>query len=230
MSGWDLFKSERYSEAAAEFSAELRISPSTLAFNNCGMANLHLGNYEAALSDFRSADQLSSIELSTVPDGAMSGVALWMAGDKHAALATWLAGVNAAGAGKVRYGDAAGGVTIGNLLVFASAQLNNNDTKQVATRYLRKRLRTKQATAWPGPISNYLVGKLSEPELLKLVSDVPTLREREMCQAHFYIGVEALSCGRRNAYTFEIDQAVAFGRATKLGAEYYLALHENGIR
>jgi tetratricopeptide (TPR) repeat protein len=52
MSAWEQLKSGQYSEAVIGFSEEIRISPSTPAFNNRGMAYLHLGDYDAALADY----------------------------------------------------------------------------------------------------------------------------------------------------------------------------------
>jgi lipoprotein NlpI len=226
MSTWELLKNEQYSEAAAAFSDEIRTSPSTSAYNNRGMAHLHLGDFDAALADFRSADTISSASLHTVCDGEMCGVASWMAGREREAVETWSAGVQASLAGTVRYGDAAGGVTIGNLLLFGGVRLDDENAVVLATRLLRKRLRTKQSTAWPGPASRYLLGLVSEPEMLAAVSDVPILRERQMCQARFYVGVRALSVGDKAIYLDAMHEAWQFGRVAKLGAEYYLAHYE----
>lgn len=227
MSAWDQLKNGKYSDAVVGFSEEIQSSPSEGAYNNRGMAHLHLGNYDKALADFQQADLLSSATLNTVCDGAMSGVALWMGGREQEAMATWLTGVGASLAGKVRYGDAAGGVTIGNLLFFAGVRLASKDAVTSATRLLRKRLRTKQSTAWPGPVSRYLLGIVSESDMLAVVSSVPILRERHLCQAHFYLGVHALSVGDQVTYFEAMQKAYKFGKVAKLEAEYYLALHED---
>src|SRR5688572_10963531 len=105
MSGWDLVKNGAYTDAIGVFTEQLRTRPSTLDFNNRAMAHLHLGNYDEALADFRSAEAVSSAALQTVCDGSNCGVALWMAGREDEAMATWLAGVEASLAGLVRYGD-----------------------------------------------------------------------------------------------------------------------------
>jgi tetratricopeptide (TPR) repeat protein len=227
MSAWDQLVNEKYSDAVAAFSEEIQNAQSEGAYNNRGMAYLHLGDYDEALADFREADSLSQAALNTVSDGAMIGVALWMAGREQEAMATWLTGVGASLAGTVRYGDAAGGVTIGNLLFFAGLRLANKDAVTSATRLLRKRLRTKQSIAWPGPVSRYLLGIVSESDMLAGVSNVPILRERHLCQAHFYIGVHAFSDGDQVSYFEAMHKAYNFGRVAKLGAEYYLALHED---
>ena len=149
-----------------------------------------------------------------------------MAGRGREAVETWSAGVEAALADTVRYGDAAGGVTIGNLLLFAGVRLDDKYAVPLATRLLRKRLKTKQSAAWPGPVSRHLLGVVSETEMLAAVSNVPVLRDRQLCQARFYVGVRALSVGNKDIYFEAMHEACEFGRVAKLGAEYYLALHE----
>lgn len=226
MSAWEHVKNGKYTEAVVAFSEEIQTSPSTRAFNNRGMAYLHLGDYNAALADFRSADALSSKALHTVCDGGKCGVALWMAGRNKEALVTWRAGVEASLAGTIRYGDAAGGLTIGNLLFFAGVRLADPDGVVIATRLLRKRFRTRQSTAWPGPVSRYLLGMVSESDILAAVSPTPILRERQLCQARFYVGVHAFSVGDIAAYSSAMGEAYNLGRVAKIEVEYYLALHE----
>lgn len=227
MSSWDLVKSGQYTDAVAAFSEEIRARPSDApSYSNRGMAYLHLGDYEAALTDFRSADALHSAALNSVSAGEMCGVALWMAGRETEAAATWSAGVDASLSGAVRYGDAAGGVTVGNLLFFAGVRLPDPNAVALATRFLKKRLRTRQSAAWPGPASRCLLGLILESEMLAAVSTTPILRERQMCQARFTIGVRALAAGDRDTYTDAMHQAYDLGSVSRLEADYYLALHE----
>lgn len=204
-------------------------SPSEFLHNNRGMAYLHLGMYDAALADFKLAEARCSDFLPTACDGVRSGVAQWMAGRHQEAIATWFAGVEARLAGTVQYGDAAGGVTVGNLLFFGGVSLGLSDAITSATQLLRKRLRTKQSAAWPGPTSRYLLGMISESEMLAAVSAVPILRERHLCQARFYCGVRALADGDRAKYLESMREASKWGRVAKLEEEYYLALHEEGL-
>lgn len=164
MSPWTLVADERYAEAVVAFTAELGARPSVHALNNPGMAYLHLGEFASALADFDAAHDLHRLESSRHASGMpgadrnLSGVALWMANRFPEALETWAADVEARLAGEVRYGDAEGGVTPGNLLQFAAVRLENDDAQTLALRYLRKRLRTKQSAAWPGAVSRYLLG------------------------------------------------------------------------
>jgi hypothetical protein len=232
MSPWTLVQEDRYAEAVVAFTGEHSIRPSELVLNNRGMAHLHLGDCAAALSDFEAAVEQHNAESLHLRGGGpgvdrtMSGVALWMAGRFPQALATWTADVEARLAGASRYGDAAGGVTAGNVLLFAGARLANRDAQKLAVKSLRKRLRAKQSAAWPGPVSRYLLEKLSEADLVAAVSQVPILHERQMCQARFYVGVKGLLEGDRMAYRRAVQEAYEFGRVAKLECEYYLAMHE----
>lgn len=226
MNAWDLVKNERYQEAVSLLSEQARSKPSTSVLNNRGMAYLHLGNFDAAFADFRTADQISSTALRTECNGAFCGVALWMAGREEEAIVTWRSGVEASLAGAVGYGDAAGGVTIGNLLMFGAAARDDEEANRLAMKLLKKRLRTKQSTAWPGPVSRYLLGSLSENDMHAAVSAVPILKERESCQAQFYVGVHALLTNDLSRFAAAMQQAFELGRVAKLGAEYYLALYE----
>ena len=65
--------------------------------------------------------------------------------------------------------------------------------------------------------------------MLATVSDVPILRERQMCQARFYVGVHAFSVGDKATYSEAMHQACDLGRVAKIEAEYYLALHEERV-
>ena len=226
MNNWALVTSGKYAEAVVAFTEEIRASPATGAFNNRGKAYLHLGEYAAALADFQAAEAFSESVTHDKSDGDMRGVALWMAGRWQAALETWIAGVQLRLNGEVLYGDMAGGLTIGNLLYFGGIRLHDKRAIKLATKHFRKRFRTKQSRAWPGPISRYLLGMISEADLLSVVTPAPILHERYMCQARFYLGVHALSQGENAQFATAIRAAVEFGEVSKLEEEYYMALHE----
>lgn len=216
----------RYSEAVAAFSTGIQKSPSQFLLNNRGMAYLNLGDFDAALADFQQADAIHCAESKTETDRDKCGVALWMAGRYQEAVETWTLGVKSSIAGKVKYTDRAGGVTVGNLLFFAGVRTGNKDATALATRLLHKRLKGKTSLPWPGPVSQFLLGEIAKDAMVAAVSSVAKLREREMCQAKFYTGVLALSTGQNTAYLESMHEAVTFGSVSKLEAEYYLALHE----
>jgi hypothetical protein len=228
MDAWELIKADRFRDAVDLLTAQLAERPATPLFNNRGMAHLHLGEFEQALSDFRAADETSAQTSGGECDGAMAGVALWVAGEHQHAASTWARGTEAMVAGVVRYTDAAGGVSIGNLLWFASVRLHDSANRSLATKLLRKKLRAKQSQAWPGPISRFLLGAIDESQLRGAVSHVPILRERESCEAEFYIGLSAFDSDPE-CYYASMRASAAFGSVARLGAEYYLAAYEASL-
>ncbi len=217
-SPWNLVKTGRFQEAVEEFTAELAAKPSRASHNNRGLAHLHLGNYDDALADFQAADSEG--------EGSLVGVALWMAGRFREAAEVWARGAQAMFEGRIRSTDAAGGVSIGNLLWFASVRLHDAELQKSAHKLLRKRLRTKQSHAWPGHISRYLLGMITEADVRAAVSTTPLLRERQLCKATFYIGVQSLSAGNTDCYFMDMKLTTALGDVSRLEEEYYLALYE----
>lgn len=232
MSSWELVKAGRYAEAVTAFSQEVAERPSQGALNNRGMAYLHLGDFAAALTDFEAAVRLHAEVAAQLTrkmpgcDRSLSGVALWMASRAEEAHEIWHSDVAARLAGESRYGDAAGGVTCGNLLWYAGVRLANQESLKLASNFLKKRLRTKQSAAWPGPAARFLLGSISLEEVLASVTSAPILRERQLCQAHFHFGVRALQQGDESKATLEMQAAYEFGSNSKLECEYYLSLHE----
>ncbi len=227
MDSWSLVKENRFREAVNQLTEELLKSPSTGRYNNRGMAYLHLGEYDLALSDFRAAEENSIREAGGERDNAKVGVALWLSGEHQQAASVWTRGTEAMLDGAIKYTDAAGGVSIGNLLWFSAVRLGDATGCQLAIKLLKKKLRTKQSSSWPGPISRFLLGDVSPAQLRSTVGQVPILRERNLCQAEFYIGVAAFESNRQLYYE-SMRLAAELGSVSKLEAEYYLATYEAG--
>jgi lipoprotein NlpI len=141
----------------------------------------------------------------------------------------WAAGTKAMLAGRIKYTDNAGGVGIGCLLWFASIRLNRSDMRELAEKLLVKKIKARRSEFWPGPLGRYILGQIAEDELRAKMTEAPILRDREACEAEFYIGTTALAAGDKARYFREMNLAVEFGKGTMIDAEYYLARHECSI-
>lgn len=153
------------------------------------------------------------------------GVAHWLAGRESQAASTWYDLVSAMEQGKIDYSDAAGGVESACLLWFAAVRLGQQNLLKAARRLLRKKVKNNRSSNWPGPVAKFLLGRLTPDQLRGKVADVPVLRERELCEAEFYIGVRSLEANDRPAAGKAFRTAAKLDTA-KVEKEYYLASHE----
>lgn len=231
MDPWQLIVGGQYADAVVAYSKALREKESGPNHSNRGMAYLNLGEYDKALADFEAADKCFSHS----SDGYLqsAGVALWLAGRESEAVATWQNLVLAVERRKIKYTDGAGGVSSACLLWFAGARLRLDHPIEVASRLLMTKVASKNGRNWrienwPGPIAEFLLERLSEPELREKITDVPIARERELCQAEFYVGVRALHAGERAEAERAIAKAAEL-HAAKIEHEYYLARHETKL-
>jgi hypothetical protein len=175
-------------------------------------------NYQAAAQDWSDFIRL----LPESSSGYMGlGVSLWCMRSPGAAIETWKQGLGRP------YTDAAGGVEVPSLLLYAALRMEDQQLEKEAWHLLRRHARRK-LTAWPGPIVPYLLGRIPEVALQAAVeaeAKVPVLRERFACQARFYRGVSGLKEGKQDLF----QQAMRICAESLYGyleCEYYLASWE----
>jgi tetratricopeptide (TPR) repeat protein len=223
---WGHVESGDYQQAVLSFTSRLRRDKSTANYCNRGIAYLGLSEYDEAIADFRAADGAHP----SSSDGCLQfvGMAQWRAGRESAAASTWHDLVIAFEQGKIHYTDAAGGVESPSLLWFAGVRLGQPRLLRVSRRMLRTltHARNGRIENWPGPVARFLLGRIGEARLRSLVTDTPILRERELCQAEFYIGVRRLQRGDRDGARDAFRAAARMTNA-KLENEYYLAVNES---
>lgn len=151
----------------------------------------------------------------------MIGVALWLQGKEQEAADVWQGLVQDHLAGKIAYSDMAGGVESGALLWFAACFEKFRHYLKPAEKLLKKKCKLKRNKYWPGPVAQYLLGNISEEDLKFAACEVDELRERQLCQAYFYIGAKALFNGDEEGFRKAMKDAVAIDNYVE--NEYYLA-------
>jgi hypothetical protein len=226
-SPWKHIESGQYQQAVRSFTYCLRRHKSGPNYANRGIAYLNLGQYDKALADFRTADEVHPSRT----DGYLQtmGIAQWLAGRESEATTTWHALVIAHERGKIQYSDGAGGVESPSLLWFAAVRLGRSELLKAARHLLKAKASSKnwRCQSWPAPIAKFLLGRIKEDRLRSQVADVPPLlRARQLCQAEFYIGVRRLQQGDYAGARKAFRTAAKLTEAT-LADEYYLALHES---
>ena len=212
---WEFVKVGRYEEACAAADEEYAQKPSLLVLRNKRFALMSLKRHQEAISLSR---QLIENDLySSQSDWLFLGAALWLTGRCEDAVGAWREGA------KAKYTDAAGGVLSPLALLYASTRLAREDLQLESLAGLRQVAAVNSGRNWPGPIAEFAAGDLTDQELLTVVSQVPILRQKQMCQAKFYIGVMCCRNGSNSHFRKAMTEASSQGSVARSLHEFYLA-------
>jgi hypothetical protein len=140
------------------------------------------------------------------------GTAYWLAEEHDLAKSTWRGYVEGNLAGEIIYGDAAGGVTEGLLLWYASLLTQDDKTCKDALNYLVNRSKHSAIKSWPGPLAMMILGKRSKVEVLAeqfktnsvesaiTAAKTDLLKRRHLSNYFLYVGALALNDGKEDEY------------------------------
>lgn len=207
-SAWDLIKTKQYEAAVREYGRLYREQGSEGHLHNRGLAYLLMGDYVAASGDFQHSIQTGDPRRRGTHEHIFAGVSSWYLDRPDEAVSIWRAGLSAP------YADAAGGVQIPALLLYAGCRLRSPALEQEALQLLKKhwrdhlrRQKRRQErsarthadfvhpglVAWPGAIVPFLLGEVDRTQLQAAVDHAGSevLKQRCQCAADFYVGLHA---------------------------------------
>jgi hypothetical protein len=216
---WQATLEGQYGEALRLFDDILERRPATAEFNNRGTTRLLVGDLEGAYSDFLAARRLRCYCVSE-----MVGVALWLQGKPVAACEDWASELSRIRSGEITHCEPETG-TVPPLLWWASAYPDLERWRWVAVEALRRYWRRKR-TYWARTITGFLLGRVSESEMLAAATQGrhPVANARYLCRAYFYAGAMAVSAGDRDGYREQLRRAITTAEPSViLEAEYHLA-------
>jgi len=177
---WTLIETGQYEAAISEYSRLYEEKGRKFYLNNRGRAYLLVGNYNAALRDFRHSIETDDPRYRSTGDYVYAGISLWYLNRPDEAIPIWRAGLSAP------YTDAAGGVEIPALLLYAGCRLRDFALQTEAVQLLKKhwrnflrqqKRRAQQSrpshedfvhpglVAWPGAIVPFLLYEIDRTEL-----------------------------------------------------------------
>lgn len=157
---------------------------------NRGLIYLNIAEYAHALEDFKLVTTVQEHKLLADSYYIGQGICYWFLDQPFLTVEAWQQGLTAP------YTDAAGGVELPALLLYAAERLRDvklvNEALQLLRRHSRRKLRD-----WPGSIVPFLLGKIDTEELEKRIKVISNeiLLGRWQCQADFYVAVRALREG-----------------------------------
>jgi lipoprotein NlpI len=192
---WQLVKSGQHHEAIEIYSRLYEEDGQPSHLYNRGAVYLDMADYATALEDFKLVTTVQEPRLLADAYYICQGICHWCLDQPSQAVGVWRQGLTAP------YTDAAGGVVIPALLLYAAERLDNTELRREALGLLRKHARRK-LREWPGAIVPFLLGKISASELEKTVKVAANdiLISRWQCQADFYIALRALREGDRATF------------------------------
>jgi hypothetical protein len=232
MDAFKLLESGQPRKAIEAFTRKIRRQPTDINYSSRAEAFIQLKEYDNGLADLHWANA-AAVWTSTHYFERI-GVVNWLARREYLAAATWLELVLATERGKIQYADAAGGVEPGCLLWFAGVSLGYEELLVPARRLLESKIAKghglmRTIENWPGPLALFLLGRMDEAKVRERISDVPILRERELCQTEFYVAVRALEQEDTTKATKAFRKAAAL-HAGSVENEYDLAQREGRRR
>jgi hypothetical protein len=207
----------------------------------CASEALELGAGYLWLKDFESAQQHFDAFNERFPKFAhnpydMAGVASWCLGKRQEAVTRWDEGLD------VEFADSGYGIKPVLLLFFASVIDPNLHSMLVVKDLLRDRLRDPRTSRWPGPLAEFVLGRIDSASVRR--SGVDSMHEDStllhVWQTDFWSAVIERSRGNESAYHSAMEKCGNlswddFDQCRDLfihklwSPEFYLARYEAGV-
>lgn len=216
MSCWDFIKQKDFYGACKRADEEYAETKSEPSLRNKAIALLNLKKYDDVLDI---ADELIRItDGRSDSDYMLAGITNCLLDNYTEALEILKKGLN------TKYTDAAGGVDVPALLYYVAVRLNNKKIEKEAITLLKKRCKSRVSLNYPGFIAGYILGRISEDELLNSYASFETLKTRILCKAYFYIAVNNLKNGDEEMFYENLKKCVE--KESYLEKEYFIAVGE----
>jgi len=191
-------QSKLFQEAVTAYSQLLKEDRKTFNLRNRSTAYLCMGKFAEALADLEEVQHIENEDPYHInnailgdSDGIRIGVVHWVSGNESKALRRWSAVLEDHEAGRITHTDAAGGIEAPCIAWFAGVERADTSLVRRAERMLKKRLRNKPAASWPGAIGAFVLGRITETDLIAAASTSLPLKKRHLCQARFWAGLLA---------------------------------------
>jgi hypothetical protein len=215
---WELIQGGCFEQACELADAQYQETKTpTLVLRNKILALLHLKRYKEAshLSEWfiQHENGISARDFQTC------GIANWLLGDREESVALWKRARDST------FQAIGGGIETEIMLFFTSVKTNDAKLGREVASKLKKLLKRK-GHHWPKPLGQYVLGQITEEELLASVPPQAILRERGLCQAYFAVAVKSLERGDAGGYRLGLEKTINLGPASYLEMEYYLAKGE----
>lgn len=216
---WSLIEKNLFHEAINLADEEYKPNNNNdFILRNKVIALLNLKKYNECFLLCKKIIEISNGE--TDSDFIRAGICQWLLGNEIAAINLWKEGENS------QFKDAAGGLDNIIYLYYGGVKTNDDNLMKSSIKKIKRIVKNKSSINWPGILGFYLLDKMDEELIYSKISDVPVLKERELCQAHFTIAIKKLEQGQNELYYSKLKDAISYGSASYLADMYYMAKGE----
>jgi lipoprotein NlpI len=219
--GWDFYLEGNYEMAYQVFTADIINDPNTESISriNRGKTLILLNRPIDALKDFQWV-------ISDNPSAAIgyicAGVANVWCNDYISATKNWQTGFHS------KYADPAGGILSPAFVYYAGVKLSNHEIIQRGLTRLKSIWIPRVNSPWPGAISGFILGDLTEEELFVQANHRnPTLLLKRVTQSNFWVAIRYYE--QRNFNKWEEHMNLA-GKGYNGEIEFLLATYELFVR
>lgn len=216
MSCWDLIKQKDFYGACKRADEEYAETKSEPSLRNKAIALLNLKKYQDVLDIATELIRITNGRSDS--DYMLAGIANWLLDNYTEAVEIWKKGLN------TKYTDAAGGIQVPALLYYAAVKENNKKLEKEAIDLLKKRCKSKVSLNYPGSIAGYILGRISEDELLNSYASFETLKTRILCKSYFYIAVNNLKNGDKKMFYENLKKCI--DNESYIEKEHFIAIGE----
>lgn len=192
---WHLVRYGNVEEGLALMLEAYQQEPSASHVMRLGAAYLWLGRYDAAEKHFQNAIETDPLTTSSFFE--MAGTASWCGGDPNKAVKYWHEGLGS------QFADAGVAISLPLLLFVASILEAKVLSREEAEQILKKQLEDPRAEDWPGPLAEFVLGRIDEETLAERCiykKEHTTLRRR--WRAQFYEDVVGFDRGDLDSQIF----------------------------
>jgi hypothetical protein len=218
---WALIQNGHFEKACQKADTEYDKTKDILHLRNKVYALMQLKKYEECVILTHQLIKLRNGETDT--DFIFCGIANWLLNRREQAKVLWEHAM------QCLYSDSAGGLETQVFLYFASIKTADEILKKQTIERINKIFKSKKSINWPGPIAAYLVDRLSSDLLLSSISEIPVIKQRQLCQTYFVIAIKELQKGKSEEYKNNLEESIGYGSSTYLEQMYYLAKGELDI-
>lgn len=213
---WALIQDNKFELACEVAEGQFIENNATYLLRNKLFALLNLRKYQEA---YNLAEKLRGLEHNKVSDDfVLGGIAIWLQGNHDAAITLWEAAIKEA-----TYFDEAGGLNILLILYFSSVMKNDENGKREIKKRIKKKVKNYNLGVWSKPLGLYVLGVITDEELVTSVTNVAVLRERQLCWLFFIQAIVAFENGRIEKYKELLVDCVGLKEKAYLEEPYYLA-------